>query len=51
MEKKVIYAFPTAKDATSFQQMPDPQVIAFSVPVTHFIPDVCDGYGGQYGVY
>jgi len=37
MEKKVIYAFPTPKDASSFQQMPDPQVISSSVPVTHIL--------------
>ncbi|MGC1249026.1 MAG: hypothetical protein WA865_22650 [Spirulinaceae cyanobacterium] len=37
LEKNVIYAFPTLKDAASFQGTGDPQVIASPVPVTHIL--------------
>ncbi len=37
LEKNVIYAFPTLKDAGSFQGTSDPQVIASPVPVTHIL--------------
>ena len=35
IEKNVVYAFATLKDAADFQSMPDPQLIALQVPVTH----------------
>lgn len=37
LEKNVIYAFPTLKDAASFQGTSDPQVIASPIPVTHIL--------------
>lgn len=37
IEKNVVYAFPTFKDAAAFQQLPDPQVIPMTVPVTHIL--------------
>ncbi len=37
LEKNVIYAFATLKDAASFQGTCDPQVIASPVPVTHIL--------------
>ena len=37
LEKKVVYAFATIKDATNFQSMPDPKLIATPVPVTHIL--------------
>ncbi|HEY9597889.1 MAG TPA: hypothetical protein V6D33_09480 [Cyanophyceae cyanobacterium] len=37
VEKNVIYAFPTLKDAADFQSSYDPQIIAVSVPVTHVL--------------
>ncbi|MBE9125110.1 MULTISPECIES: hypothetical protein [unclassified Coleofasciculus] len=37
VEKNVIYAFPTLKDAADFQSNWDPQIIAVSVPVTHIL--------------
>ncbi|MEC4982722.1 MAG: hypothetical protein SAJ37_10885 [Oscillatoria sp. PMC 1068.18] len=37
LEKKVIYAFPTLKDAGDFQVNKDPQIIASSVPVAHIL--------------
>jgi hypothetical protein len=37
VEKNVIYAFPTLKDAADFQSVSDPQIIAKSVPVTHIL--------------
>ncbi len=36
-EKKVIYAFPTLKDAAAFQVMPSPELSALPVPVTHIL--------------
>src|SRR5919202_479487 len=36
-EKNVVYAFPTLKDAKAFQSVPDPQVIALPIPVTHIV--------------
>lgn len=37
LEKKVVYAFATLKDAANFQGTADAQVIAISVPVTHIL--------------
>jgi hypothetical protein len=37
VEKNVIYAFPTLKDAADFQSGSDPQIIAAVVPVTHIL--------------
>jgi len=37
VEKNVIYAFPTLKDAADFQSVSDPQIIALPVPVTHIL--------------
>lgn len=37
LQKKVVYAFPTFNDAIDFQQVPDPQVIAKAMPVTHIL--------------
>ena len=37
IEKNVIYAFPTLKDAADFQSSPDPQILAAAVPVTHIL--------------
>ncbi|NER45406.1 MAG: hypothetical protein F6J92_01595 [Symploca sp. SIO1A3] len=39
LEKNVIYAFPTLKDAADFdsQSASDPQIMALSVPVTHIL--------------
>ncbi len=37
IEKNVIYAFPTLKDAADFQSVSDPQIIAATVPVTHIL--------------
>ncbi|MEC4892402.1 MAG: hypothetical protein SAL07_09545 [Oscillatoria sp. PMC 1051.18] len=37
LEKKVIYAFPTLKDAADFQVNKDPQIIASPVPVAHIL--------------
>lgn len=37
LEKNVIYAFPTLKDAANFQGTSDPKVIASPVPVTHIL--------------
>ncbi|MCA1994830.1 MAG: hypothetical protein LDL41_22695, partial [Coleofasciculus sp. S288] len=37
IEKSVVYAFPTLKDAADFQSSWDPQVIAVLVPVTHIL--------------
>jgi hypothetical protein len=37
VEKNVIYAFPTLKDAADFQSVSDPQIIATTVPVTHIL--------------
>jgi hypothetical protein len=37
VEKNVIYAFPTLKDAADFQSVWDPQIIAVAVPVTHIL--------------
>ena len=39
VEKNVIYAFPTIKDAADFdsQSASDPQVMALAVPVTHIL--------------
>lgn len=35
IEKNVIYAFPTLKDAADFQSVSDPEIVAMPVPVTH----------------
>lgn len=37
VEKNVVYAFPTLKDAADFQSSWDPQIIAVPVPVTHIL--------------
>jgi hypothetical protein len=37
IQKNVIYAFPTLKDAADFQSVSDPQIIAATVPVTHIL--------------
>lgn len=37
VQKNVIYAFPSLKDASDFQPVADPQVTAASVPVTHIL--------------
>lgn len=37
VEKNVIYAFPTLKDAADFQSSWGPQIIAVSVPITHIL--------------
>ncbi|NEO26254.1 MAG: hypothetical protein F6K03_04995 [Kamptonema sp. SIO4C4] len=37
VEKKVIYAFASLKDANAFQETPDPNLIAVSLPVTHIL--------------
>ncbi|MBW4647390.1 MAG: hypothetical protein KME06_01620 [Kastovskya adunca ATA6-11-RM4] len=37
VEKNVLYAFPTLKDAADFQVEPDPQIVALPLPVTHIL--------------
>jgi hypothetical protein len=37
IEKNVIYAFPTLKDAADFQSVSDPEILAVTVPVTHIL--------------
>lgn len=37
LEKNVIYAFSTLKDAADFQAVSDPQILALPVPVTHIL--------------
>ncbi|GAC1447891.1 MAG: hypothetical protein NVS2B14_16450 [Chamaesiphon sp.] len=37
VEKNVVYAFATLKDASNFQQMPDPQLIALKMPIIHLL--------------
>lgn len=37
LEKNVIYAFSTGKDATDFQPVDDPQLITATIPVTHIL--------------
>src|SRR4028118_509971 len=37
IEKNVIYAFPTLKDAADFQSVSDLQIITTTVPVTHIL--------------
>lgn len=37
VEKNVLYAFPSVKDAADFQSVSDPQIIAAVVPVTHIL--------------
>ncbi len=37
VEKNVIYAFATLKDAADFQSVSDPQIMAMPVPVTHIL--------------
>jgi len=37
IEKNVIYAFPTLKDAADFQSVSDPEILAATVPVTHIL--------------
>lgn len=37
VEKNVIYAFPTLKDATDFQSAWDPKITAVPLPVTHIL--------------
>lgn len=37
VEKNVIYAFSTVKDAADFQSVSDPQILALPIPVTHIL--------------
>lgn len=37
VEKNVIYAFSTLKDAADFQSVSDPQILALPIPVTHIL--------------
>ena len=37
VEKNVIYAFSTLKDAADFQSVSDPQIMTTAVPVTHIL--------------
>lgn len=37
VEKNVIYAFATLKDAADFQSVSDPQIIAMPLPITHIL--------------
>ncbi len=37
VQKNVIYAFSTLKDAADFQTVSDPQLVALPVPVTHIL--------------
>lgn len=37
VEKNVIYAFSTLKDAADFQSVSDPQILAVPIPVTHIL--------------
>ncbi|HAX86394.1 MAG TPA: hypothetical protein DCY91_09010 [Cyanobacteria bacterium UBA11370] len=37
LEKNVIYAFPTLKDAADFQSSWNPEIMAVPVPVTHIL--------------
>jgi hypothetical protein len=37
LEKNVIYAFATDKDATGFQPVDDPQLVTATIPVTHIL--------------
>ena len=37
IQKNVIYAFGTLKDAADFQSVSDPQILAAAVPVTHIL--------------
>jgi hypothetical protein len=37
VQKNVIYAFSTLKDAADFQAISDPQIVALPVPVTHIL--------------
>ncbi|MEW6493822.1 MAG: hypothetical protein AB1589_15130 [Cyanobacteriota bacterium] len=37
VEKNVIYAFSTLKDAADFQSVSDPQLLALPIPVTHIL--------------
>lgn len=37
VEKNVIYAFSTLKDAADFQSVWDPQILALPIPVTHIL--------------
>lgn len=37
VQKNVIYAFSTLKDATDFQSVSDPQILAAPIPVTHIL--------------
>jgi hypothetical protein len=37
LEKNVVYAFPTLKDATRFQSIPDSELIVLPWPVTHIL--------------
>lgn len=37
LEKKVIYAFPTAEDAIKSQEKPNPEIVAKPIPITHFL--------------
>lgn len=36
-ERKVIYAFPTLKDAANFQGNKEPNILATAIPVTHIL--------------
>ena len=37
IQKNVIYAFPSLKDAADFQSVSDPHILATPVPVTHIL--------------
>jgi len=37
LEKNVVYAFPTLKDATSFQSLPASELMVLPLPVTHIL--------------
>jgi hypothetical protein len=37
VQKNVIYAFATLKDAADFQSVSDPQILAMPVPITHIL--------------
>jgi hypothetical protein len=37
LEKNVVYAFATDKDATGFQPVDDPQLVTATIPVTHIL--------------
>jgi len=37
VEKNVIYAFSTSKDANDFQPVDDPQLVTVTIPITHIL--------------